>query len=104
MSFEIKEVPISEIPQEILDKVRNMKKSGKVVQSLSDGDLDGIAGGFRKKRGFARGMEIECPFCGRNTKKVIKTWEDREEECSMFWCSGCGTCWGVYEDGCIREP
>ena len=100
---ELKKISINEVPQDILDKVKNLKKSDKIVSELADDDLDGVAGGFKMKEGYAKGRKISCPNCREGSIDDISTWEDPDDKCSMFYCLTCRTTWGIYPDGYIRE-
>ncbi len=100
---ELNEISINDVPQDILDKVKNLKRSDRLVSELSDDDLDDIAGGFKLKKGYAKGRKIKCPNCGTKKEKKISTWEDDDDKCSMFYCLECRTTWGIYSDGYIRE-
>ncbi|MCR5402321.1 MAG: hypothetical protein K6E91_00665 [Butyrivibrio sp.] len=92
-----------EVPEELLMKAKNLKKSGKTCKKLSDDDVDAVAGGFRQKSGRAYGFVIECPNCGRNTREGIFCWEDEMNEQTDFYCDGCQCIWGVDEFGDVWE-
>ena len=102
----LKELSENNVPQNLLDAAKNLKKTDKTFTQLSDADVDGVAGGFRMKKGYAKGYEIECPICGCNVKDStygLCTWEDRDNEVSCFYCSECNYVWAIDAYGCAWE-
>ena len=95
--------------QEFEEKAKLLKKTDKKAETLesknlSDEELDNVAGGFWKKKGYAKGWWIECPSCGCNVHEGIDVWEDQSSHISMFFCRMCGVLWGLDRDGNIWEP
>ncbi len=93
------------VPDEVLAKVKMLKKTDKMIKKLSDDDVDGVAGGFRQRPNtWASGAWIECPNCGCNVREGIASWEDDDLECSCFYCAMCDTLWAVDEWGYEWDP
>ncbi|MCR5402320.1 MAG: hypothetical protein K6E91_00660 [Butyrivibrio sp.] len=84
-----------EVPKELLDKAKSLKKSETVITKLDDSDVDLAAGGSGQKGRYAGGFDIKCPICGRSGGFGIHTWEDDATKTSRFYCEGCDYIWAI---------
>lgn len=78
-------------------KIRS-KKAVKGMQKVSDDELKDVAGGFIETEGYAAGHEIQCPFCGADTKSSFITYIASDDlKLDGYQClkPGCGCVFGV---------
>ena len=90
------------------EKAKLLKKTDRKAdtletRALSDEELDNTAGGFWRKKGYAKGWWIECPKCGCNVHEGIDAYKDKGKHVDMFYCKMCGCYWGLDSEGDIYE-
>ena len=93
----------NEVPGELLNTAKSLRKTERKVTMLEDSDVIDITAGYRKEKGYASGFKIECPICGRKLVDGIDSWENSDNECSVFHCRLCDITWGIDKFGRVWE-
>ncbi len=61
----------------------------KMRNALNDDDLAAVSGGFKEDWGFAKGLEIYCPNCGKKSETDFKIFADNKNKQNVYRCNNC---------------
>ena len=82
--------------------ISNLKKTDRTLSKrndVSDGELEGVSGGYVERGGYAQGYIIQCPNCHRDQPSDFVDYQEfPQQNLSCYKCV-CGTVFGVDLNG-----